>query len=363
MKSNISPVHYHQAAIFEKEKQFIFKKNWCFVGFRSQLANVNDFICRRIADVPVLIQNVKGEVRAFLNVCSHRFSLIQQDETGNRPMVCPYHGWAYDQEGVPTGIPKKPLFKEFTYKELCDMRLKQFQIEFCGNLCFVSIDEKPQSIRDYLGEFYAELEQMSMSLGNLVDINKMTINANWKIIVENTLESYHVNAIHASTFKKLGAQGLEFAFTPFHSNWSAELNVKRSDPQNRKIEDLFSARPYKIEGYKHILVFPNLLVSSTHGSSYNYSLIEPINESSTWFTSYVFTAVTSDQEKKALLAAFEKSLIDFNRQVFEEDKAICQVVQHGVLNASLPGVLSLEEERVHAFQKIYIKSIQEYAGS
>lgn len=362
MESNISAKHYFRNDIFEKEGQLIFKKKWHFVGFRHQLENTNDFITKTIAEVPIVIQNAKGVARAFLNVCSHRFSLIQQEEFGNRPMLCPYHGWAYDHDGIPTGIPKKPMFKNFTNDELCGMRLKEFKVDFCGKLCFVSLEEAPLSLKEFLGDFYTELEQMSLSLGELIDTNRMTINANWKIIVENTLESYHVNAIHASTFKKLGAQGLDFAFTPLHSSWNAETLVKRSDPINKKIDDLFSSRVYKIEGYKHILIFPNLLVSSTHGTSYNYSLIEPLTETSTKFVSYVFTATPAELEKRALLKAFEKTLVDFNRQVFEEDKAICQIVQKGVAHTSLPGMLSLEEERVHAFQKTYTNLLGNHEG-
>lgn len=359
MKSNISALHYFDNDVFSKEKRTVFSKVWNFVGFKSQLSNNNDFVTRTIADVPVVIQNVKGNVKAFLNVCSHRFSILQREESGNRALVCPYHGWAYDQKGIPTGIPKKPLFKEFTYDELCEMKLKEFRIDYCGNLCFVSLSGSGPELRAYLGEFYDELEQMSYSLGRMVDVNQMVIRANWKVIVENTLESYHVTSIHETTFKKLGAQGLEFIFTGAHSNWSAPLHVNRTDAANKKIEELYAARSYKIDGYKHFLVFPNLLISSTHGSSYNYSLIEPISPDSTKFTSYVFTATHDENVKKALMNAFEQSLIAFNRQVFDEDKAICEAVQKGVAHTSQPGMLSLEEERVHAFQKGYMLMMNE----
>ena len=311
MESNISPVYYYDANVFQSEKSAIFKKNWCFVGFKSQLLNSNDFITRIIADVPILIQNLKGEIHAYLNVCSHRFSKLQQEAEGNRALVCPYHGWAYDKDGIPSGIPKKPLFKEFTQQELCDLRLKEFKVAFCGELCFISIDPNSPPLEEYLNDFYGELQQMSTALGKRVDTNTMVIKANWKVIVENTLESYHVTSIHTNTFKKLGAQGLTFAFTPYHSNWSADLHVKREDPANRKIEELFSTRSYKIDGYKHFLVFPNLLISSTHGSSFNYSIVEPLTADSSSFTSYVFVATTSSDEKKALMGAFEKSLIEF----------------------------------------------------
>jgi hypothetical protein len=54
---------------------------------------------------------------------------------------------------------------------------------------------------------------------------------------------------------------------------------------------------------------------------------------------------------------YKESLIEFNRKVFDEDKQICEEVQKGVVIIDKPGVLSLEEERVHAFQNNYIKQI------
>jgi phenylpropionate dioxygenase-like ring-hydroxylating dioxygenase large terminal subunit len=139
MKSNIPAFHYHEPGVFARERSALFQSGWNFVGFRQQIAQPNDFITRTIADVPVVVQNTRGKVKAFLNVCSHRFCAIQSEQSGNRPLLCPYHGWAYDGEGIPTGIPKKPLFKEFTTDELKEMRLKEFQLDFCGNLAFVRL--------------------------------------------------------------------------------------------------------------------------------------------------------------------------------------------------------------------------------
>jgi phenylpropionate dioxygenase-like ring-hydroxylating dioxygenase large terminal subunit len=359
MKSNIPALHYFDTDIFARERNAVFSKLWNFVGFRSQLLNPNDFVTRRIADTPVVVQNMKGSIKAFLNVCSHRFSVIQQAPSGNRALVCPYHGWAYDANGVPSGIPKKPLFKDFSSDELVEMKLRPFRVDFCGNLCFVSLSASGPDLKTYLGDFHPELEQLSFSLGALIDVNQMVIGANWKVIVENTLESYHVTSIHETTFKKLGAQGIEFAFAGYHSNWNAPLHVNRADPANRKIEELFADRSYKIDGYRHFLVFPNLLISSTHGSSYNFSLIEPVTPGSSNFSSYVFTATHGDDAKKALMKAYEQSLVAFNRQVFDEDKAICEAVQKGVGHTTQHGVLSLEEERVHAFQKNYTSLMNE----
>ena len=62
MKSNISPKYYYDEEIFIEEKTKIFKRNWFFVGFRSELTNSNDFLSRTITDVPVVVQNFRGEI-------------------------------------------------------------------------------------------------------------------------------------------------------------------------------------------------------------------------------------------------------------------------------------------------------------
>ncbi|NDC40886.1 MAG: aromatic ring-hydroxylating dioxygenase subunit alpha [Chitinophagia bacterium] len=357
MDSNIAAKYYFDESVFEAEKEAIFQQCWHFVGLRSQLANNNDFITRNVGGVPVVVQNLKGEVKAFLNVCSHRFSIIQTEPRGNRPMMCPYHGWTYDKDGIPTGIPKKPLFKDFTHDELCELKLREFALEACGDMVFVCVTPPAQTLREYLGDFYADMELMSQGIGAERDVNSMTIGANWKIIVENTLESYHVNLVHMNTFRPLGASGLEFHFSNVHSNWVAGLAIPEDDRKLAKVHAPFEGRPYKIPGYVHYVIFPNLLVSSSYGTSFNLSVIEPLTPGTTKFTSYVYLSKTNGKGE-ALLGPYGDALVEFNRKVFKEDKDICEEVQKGVAHTHLQGVLSLEEKRVHYFQEKYMEKLQ-----
>ena len=356
MFSNISPYHYHNQEVFEKEKSQIFHNNWIFVAFGNDLLNHNDFVTKTIGGIPIVIQNFNGNIKAFMNVCSHRFSTIQNEEKGNRALFCPYHGWSFDKEGMPNGIPKKPLFKDFSKKELCDLKLKEYNLDVCGDLYFIHISKPTNTLKEYLGSFYGELEMMSKGKSKLIDTNNINIKSNWKILVENTLESYHVNLVHSETFKSLGAKGLVFDFTENHSNWDAELTLGEDDPKLNKIHKMFSERPYKINGYRHFLIYPNLLISSSYGVSFNFSIINPINPSKSDFISYVF--LSESNKKSNFIDIYSNLLIDFNRKVFDEDKSICEQVQRGVVVTDKPGVLSLEEERVHAFQKTYINQIK-----
>jgi hypothetical protein len=52
-----------------------------------------------------------------------------------------------------------------------------------------------------------------------------------------------------------------------------------------------------------------------------------------------------------------RSTADFARQVFEEDKVVCEAVQLGLPETSQPGMLSDEEERVSRFQRAYMSAM------
>lgn len=356
MFSNIPPKHYFNKDIFELEKEFIFQNNWVFICFKDEVNNPNDFVTKKIGKIPVVVQNVNGVIKAFMNVCSHRFSTLQTAEKGNRALFCPYHGWAFNKEGYPSGIPKKPLFKEFKEEDKCKLKLKEYTLELCGDLYFIHISEPKISLKEYLGKFYDEIELISKSKGTLIDTNKINIKANWKIVIENTLESYHVNLVHTNTFKRLGANGLKFDFTNNHSNWEADLNLDEDNPKLQKIHTNFSDRPIKIKGYKHYLIYPNLLISTSYGVSFNFSVINPSSPDETSFVSHVF--LSKPKKDNVITDTYKNSLIEFNRQVFDEDQVICEEVQKGVVVTDKPGVLSLEEERVYYFQKTYINQIE-----
>lgn len=355
MFSNILPRYYFGDDVFDLEKQKIFSNNWIFICHRDDLANHNDFVTKKVGNIPVVLQNINGSIKAFMNVCSHRFSILQTQEKGNRALFCPYHGWSFNNEGKPTGIPKKPLFKDFNEQELCDLKLKEYRLESCGNFYFVHINEPLVTLKEYLGDFYEDLQNISNGISKLIDVNRLSIKANWKVLVENTLESYHVNLVHSDTFRKLGAKGLDFKFSKDHSKWNADLNLNEDDPKLSKLHSNYANRAYKINGYTHYLIYPNLLISTSYGVSFNISTIFPTTPGESEFISYVY--MSKAERDNALVEGYEQSLIEFNRQVFDEDKIICEEVQKGVIATDKRGVLSLEEERVHAFQETYMRQI------
>lgn len=345
--------------MLKEESERVFARTWNFVGFTFDLANCNDYITVEVAGKPIVVQNFGGKLEAFLNVCSHRFCEIRCDQKGNGSLRCPYHGWTYDSEGIPVGIPSRPRFDGMTEEVIASLALRKYRVEACGSLVFVNLDSHALSLRQFLGEAWERIENISSGFGELIDRNELDMECNWKIAIENTLESYHVTFIHSKTFKMLGASGTDFQFEGMHSVWNASVSdtVER---QMTRIEDIFRSRPFKVKGYLHQLVFPSLTIATTYGNSFALQQIVPKGATRTSFTSHVFASkFQGDSEaRENARVMINDSIVQFNRAVFLEDKAICEAVQRGVRNGIGTGQLSDEELRVANFQKNYAEMME-----
>ena len=62
-------------------------------------------VAARLLDEPLVLVRLPGEVRAFKDLCVHRGTALSLGWVEDGCLVCPYHGWTYDADGVCTRIP------------------------------------------------------------------------------------------------------------------------------------------------------------------------------------------------------------------------------------------------------------------
>src|SRR3954447_16038125 len=79
----------------EKEIERIFRATPQPIAHRSLLPNPGDFLANDETGVPLLlVHGDDGRIQAFLNVCRHRGTRVENLPCGNkRAFVCPYHSW------------------------------------------------------------------------------------------------------------------------------------------------------------------------------------------------------------------------------------------------------------------------------
>lgn len=345
MQSRMLPKYYLDQEIFKREQHKIFRKVWLFAGLKTLLTQHNAFITRKIAGIPVVIQNFHGELRAFENVCLHRSALIQTEPVGRRPLVCTYHAWRYDEQGQVAHIPDCDGIYRFDDSEKCSLKLRRFALRVIGNLLFVNLDPQPMPLEEQFSpEFIASLESSSNAYDTEVMVTTWRGKYNWKLIYENYRDPHHVNFVHPKTISK------EIKFKPyFYSILIQESMDSLSDSSTQNLwQEMrrFSAKgpatPLEIaknfkwhdfverwgneDVYYHWMAYPNLHIVSTNGGhSFTIEHHTPISPDCTDMEIYRFT--TKKKNNFSSSSAVLLAEMHGSKQVLGEDVKILENVQ------------------------------------
>ncbi|MDB5803958.1 MAG: Rieske (2Fe-2S) iron-sulfur domain protein [Betaproteobacteria bacterium] len=362
---DIHELDYFSPEIFEKEITKIFHGSWYAIGFASDLPNHNDFFLEHVGHKEVLVQNVNGEIRAFTNVCPHRFSAIHTEPRGNRALVCPYHLWSFNAEGVArfpgtadAGCPPSSGGSP---------RLEAWRVATAGNVIYVCLNPSAPSLEDYLGPSRQWIEEISLGCGYEFKSFQSEIQANWKVIINNTLEFYHAYSVHPQTFRPLINAPLQKikALPSIPPNIHYAMPLKEGDATMARLDKLFGRllkQPAGIEmdAYEHLYSFPNLTIGHVNARSFSFFQYEPVSPERTKLKVRVWmpSAVAENSSSiKVICEDFEVKLRPFIFDIAEEDRVTCEAVQRGLKSKPKQWASRFIEDEalVVRFQKDYVR--------
>lgn len=371
MRPNHLPMLYTDAAVYERERAVLFEPTWTFAALATELASNNDFVRVPLLGRDVIVHNFQGELRAFLNVCSHRHSVLHDAPRGNRPLTCPYHGWSYDRQGVPVGIPARREFAQVLADPQA-FRLPSLELAQAGHFVFVRMPPEPghaadarPTLTDFLGEAHGFMASISTAMDRTLDETTGTVEANWKILIENSLEGYHVPHVHGSSLAAIDqlsndtgdvedffpATGHTYMHNAANSRW-----LKRWEGYRRDVGEW----PVSFPWYVHRLVFPMLTVTSFLGYSFHIQRFHPDSVGATTVHSRIVASRFAGQTARGerIIDAIFRENTGFTHQVFGEDKLASERAQAGSRQAVRAGVLASElEARVANFRATYHRAM------
>lgn len=351
----LAPIDFVSAEAWKRERRAVFASSWQLVASASQLQRPGSFITVELLGVPVVIRNFGGELVALRNVCAHRQSILATKPAGCSPTLkCPYHGWEYGADGRTRKLPGATNFPKFDHAHYC---LDKFALEQCGDLVFIRLSSQGPTLREWIGERFEILEDwFSTSSHHLALHCRYDYVANWKIPVENSLESYHIPYIHPNTFHTDPAE----ANSTHIIHDTGTCFTARFHPP-RLIDDILDraeiwvmhrlgAPPTGI--YHHHHIFPNLLISHTDTTSF-VQMVHPSGPASSFSLIWQYGLGGTQQKliPRMISYAWGKFTASLTRTIVTEDISVYALVQAGAAGSRQPGILGRCEERLYASQK------------
>ncbi|MEM1196703.1 MAG: SRPBCC family protein [Pseudomonadota bacterium] len=193
---------------FAAELAQIFRRRPHLAAHTSELAKPGDFRRVELAGRPVLLTRGKdGAARAFLNVCRHRGAqLVSETEGCRHRFTCPYHAWTYASSGKLISAPHFASgFPEAEKSALGLTALPTY--EAMGFVWVVPSPDHlpgnpaggPFDFEGYFAPIAAEVEALDLADHVALADDRITVAANWKIIVEGGIEAYHFKIAHRDT--------------------------------------------------------------------------------------------------------------------------------------------------------------------
>ena len=335
---------YTDAALFAAEREKIFSATPLAVAHVSELAEDGAFLRCEVAGAPIILtRDREGEIHAFYNVCRHRGArLVEADQGCRHRFTCPYHAWTWDNQGRLIGVPHQA--QGFPDLDKADYGLKRVNVAVRFGWVWAQLDGE-MDIDAFLAPVAADLAWLGMEDHVIHASDTQEWRANWKIIAEGGLESYHFRVAHANTVGGL-----------FHDNLSS-YQMKgphiRSILARNTIDELVE-KPrdqWAIRKHTNVLysLFPNLslLAQADHVAAILSSALAVDRTSMRIITLIPKTDATEDR------ADWWGRNHGFTLKTLKEDFEIGEAIQsglgHGVNDALTFGRF---EGALHAFNEV-----------
>jgi p-cumate 2,3-dioxygenase alpha subunit len=205
--------------ILKLERARIFDRCWLFAGHQSEFPEPGDFVTRSVGGRPIiLVHGDDGKIRALMNTCRHRGNLVCRENKGSGAEVfrCFYHGWIYNTRGELKGIPGAEAYSEAFDRDALGLEPAPRTHNFRGCI-FISFDPEIESFESYMGDALTVLGN-TLDLGDMEFVEgqfKYSMRANWKLLVENSMDGYHAAYTHERFFSQwMTSEGLGGGFQP-----------------------------------------------------------------------------------------------------------------------------------------------------
>jgi phenylpropionate dioxygenase-like ring-hydroxylating dioxygenase large terminal subunit len=353
---------YDHPQMTRLELERILEPSWQIVCHVSAIPKPGDFTTFELGPNGIVaVRGSDGAIHAFHNVCRHRGARLLEG-SGHCPgtITCPYHGWSYRLGGELIGMPERASFPGL---ERSQWNLKPVRSQVAFGFVFVCLAGDPPAVEERWGELARELAPYRIE--QMQPLGEPYIehwDCDWKIAMDNYLESYHVPIGHPGLFRMFTPDYQEQVLLP--SGVARGTSRMRERPSSRFSERIYQAHvaatvtdlpPERRQCWTFYSMLPNLGID-IFPDQIDFFQVLPRGTGKCTIRGACFAH--PDPRREMRLVRYLNARI--NRQVQREDEFLCTRVQRGLASRSYePGPLSQLESCMLQFHDLLRERIPE----
>lgn len=248
---------------FDYECTTVLRQGWHCVGRADEVPNPGDFLTLTLLDEPIIIIRRDHDIAALSNVCRHRGMPLAKGAGNAARFVCPYHAWTYGLDGA---LLRAPRMQNAGFDpRTC--RLPDFHCVERFGFVYVCLAETPPDIDSDLVGLDALIGPYDPANYAIAHSATEVWHCNWKALVENFMEGYHLSVVHPQTLHGYTPTGLSRkgpngpGFTSYFANYPSDIaprgrGAEGLDEEARHRSTLFAVFPCQV-----VSIAASLLVS------------------------------------------------------------------------------------------------------
>jgi Rieske 2Fe-2S family protein len=341
---------YSSPEIYALEKERIFMTHWLAVARVEELPNVGDYMTFEVMNEPIIVSRPgENEISACMNMCLHRGVAVASGSGNARGFSCPYHAWFF---GVGGELKTAPGMKE-SEVDLKGARMRPLHVRLWRGWVFVNFAERPMPFEDYIGVMGDALWWFQSGECRLARKAVIDVKCNWKFLVENLIDIYHVGVIHRGTFGGF-VRGEQLHFNlEKNGAWHTRYEAR---PHSKTGEQVFPTLPWAKDESPGIAckagIYPNINLSMRADSLRMWN-IWPISPNETRVICYMLFP-----EAAFSIPGYDKEIEQyaaFVKQIIAEDSVMVESLQNAAGSRFfVPGPMSPLEGALHHMENHYV---------
>lgn len=216
---------YTDPGWFAHEAATVLRAGWHCVARSDELPEPGDFLTLDLLGEPILIVRDGKRLRALSNLCRHRGMPLAQGQGRARRFTCPYHAWTYGTDGA---LLRAARMENAAF-DPTTCRLPGFATSERMGFLYVCLADNPPDLDADLAGLAAITAPYEPETYRIAHAATEVWACNWKSLVENFMEGYHLSVVHPQTLHGYTPTGLSrkgpsgSGFTSYFANYPHDI--------------------------------------------------------------------------------------------------------------------------------------------